>query len=204
MEKLLNIVIGIVVFAVVAAGGLLFWSYKHPSNDFVGSKLDKDLQDWQRAESEKPDDPLVRANLGAIYADMGDYDRAIDELKVAIDLDPEGWTYMEKLGEVYLKAERIDEAIATLREALDKYPQEGKFLPAYQLAEIYFERGDLRAARDYVNQAIVSDDTKWNFHYLLGQIDEKEGDLEGAKKEYKYASQFSRDPGLKQALARVS
>jgi tetratricopeptide (TPR) repeat protein len=204
LGKLINILIGIVILAVLAVGGLLIWDYRHPENDFVGSKLERDLSEWQAAADETPSDPLVRANLGAIYMDMGDYDKAIEELQTATDLAPEGYSYFERLAVAYRGAGKTDEAIETMKLALEKYPQESKFLPAYELAEMYFEKGEMAAAKDYVNQAIESDDTKWNLRYLRGQILEKEGDLEGAKTEYQYASQFSQDPGLMSALERVN
>lgn len=205
MEKILNVVIGIVLAAVLVAGGLLGWSYLKPPEDFVGSKLEKDLKEWQSYVDKEPADPLGRANLGAVYLETGEIEKGIQELKLAVDLGPEGYTYLFKLGEAYRMAGRNDEAIDMFKQALEKYPKGEKFLPAYQLAEIYFEQGDLASAKDFAQQAVDGSTGIWNAHYLLGQVYEREGDKAMAKQEYEKAAQFNPNgPDLQEALARVS
>lgn len=204
MEKLLNIIIGIVLVAVLAVGGLLGWSYLRPADDFVGTKLDKDLKDWQEYVDQKPDDPLGWANLGAIHLDMGDTDKAIEELLIAVDLAPEGYTYRFKLGQAYREAGRNTEAVETMVQALDNFPPGERAMITFELAEIYWDVGDLASAKDFTQQSIQVDDTIWNSHYLMGQILEKEGDMTGAKSEYENAARFSSDPVIQQALERVS
>lgn len=204
MEKLLNIFIGIVLVAVLVVGGLLVWSYLTADEDFVGTKLEKDLQDWEGYVDENPDDPLGWANLGAIYLEMGDTDKAIEELQTAVALAPEGYTYRYKLGQAYRAAERTPEAIDTMKQAVDNFPPGERALITFELAEIFWETEDLASAKDYVQQSIKVDATIWNSRYLLGQILEKEGDQGGARSEYEAAAKFSNDPVIQQALERVS
>ncbi|MHB9111764.1 MAG: tetratricopeptide repeat protein [Thermoleophilia bacterium] len=205
MGKILNIAIGIVLAAVLVAGGLLGWSHLKPPEDFVGSKLEKDLKEWLSYVDKEPTDPLGRANLGAVYLEMGEIEKGTKELELAVDLGPEGYTYLLKLGEAYRTAGRNDEAVDMFKQALEKYPEGEKFLPAYQLAEIYFEQGDLASAKDFAQQAVDGSTGIWNAHYLLGQVYEREGDKGMAKKEYEKAAEFNpNSPELQEALARVS
>lgn len=205
MDKILNVAIGIVLAAMLVFGVLVGWSYLKPAEDFVGGKLEKDFEEWQSYVQKEPDDPLGRANLGAVYLEMGDIEKGIQELELAVDLGPEGYTYMFKLGEAYRMAGRNDEAIVMFKQAQEKYPDGEKYLPAYQLAEIYLEQGDLASAKDFAQQAVDGSTGIWNAHYLLGQIYEREGDTAMARQEYEKAARFNPNgKDLQEALARVS
>lgn len=206
MGKLINIIIGLVIIAILAASGILGWSYLHPANDFVGAKIERDLQDWQDYVNNKPDDPLGRANLGAVYLEMGDTEKAIQELQTAVDLSPLPWgyTFRFELGRAYRQAGRYDDALDILLQAIQNYPPNERAPVAFEIAEVYMDKGDVAAAKDYAQQSIKMNDTIWNSHYLLGRILEQEGDLEGAKAQYEWAAKFSNDPALQEALARVS
>lgn len=204
MLKVINIIMGIIIIAVVAAGGALAYVYMRPSSA-VSSKLDWDLKKWQEQVNERPDDPLARANLGLVYLDMGKAEEAIKELETAVELAPEGYTYIYSLGRAYRDSGQADLALEKFLQCMELYPAGEKFPIAFKIAEIYLEKGDTAAAKDYVQQSIADNELTWNSRYMFGQILEQEGDLVKAREQYDIASKLN--PGnteLEEALKRVS
>jgi Tfp pilus assembly protein PilF len=202
--KVINIAIGIVIVALVIVTGGLVYSYIRPGSD-VSSKLDYDLEKWQAEVNAAPDDPLARANLGVTYMDKGDTEAGIRELKAAVDLAPSGYTYMTQLGLAYVKAGDATSALEMFKRAIELYPKGEKYSVSFQIANVYWEQGDLAAAKDYIQQSLADNNGIWNAHYLLGQILEKEGDPVKARQEYQEAAKYNpTDAELQQALQRVS
>lgn len=205
MNRIVNIAIWLVAAAIVITGGFLIYTYIRPEPSFVGGKLENDRRVWEQSIKENPGDALSRANLGAVYLEMGDTDAAIRELQMSVNLEPGGYTYKAKLAEALRSAGRLDEAINTFKDAIDGYPQGEKFLAAFEVAEIYLEMGDLAQAKDFAQQSIADNGTMWNAHYLLGQIYEREGNKAQALEEYQFAAKFNSSSGeLRAAINRVS
>jgi tetratricopeptide (TPR) repeat protein len=203
-SKILNIAIVVVAIALLVTGGILAYMHFRPSDQNVSS-LDRTLDKWQEAVKADPGNSLIRANLGATYLDMGDYDAAIKELKLALDQEPESFTYMFRLGFAYRGNEQMDEAISMFLASAERTPKSEKYPPLFEAANTYMMMGDVASAKDYVQQSIADNDMIWNSHMLLGQILEQEGDRAGAKVQYEAAAKFNpSDVPLQEALQRVS
>jgi Tfp pilus assembly protein PilF len=91
-------------------------------------------------------------------------------------------------------------------QAVEVYPAGEKHEVYFQMAELeFFKRGNLDAAKDYLTKSFADGDLTWNSHFLMGQILEQQGDLEGAKKEYGAAAVFNpENTDVQDALKRVS
>jgi tetratricopeptide (TPR) repeat protein len=203
-SKIINIAIAIAAVALVVTGGILAYLHFQPS-DRPASAIDRTLQQWQEAVEKEPGNALARANLGATYLDMGDYDNAVKELRLALDQEPENFPYMFKLGFAYRGAGNMQAAVEQFQGSADRLPAGEKYASLFEIANTYMMMGDAVSAKDYVQQSIDDKDSMWNTHYLLGQILEKEGDTEGAKAQYDIAAKYNPgDAGLQDALARVS
>jgi len=64
-------------------------------------------------------DPLgVNANLGSVFVFTPQWDKAIEQLRSSIDLDPNNWFDHYFLGRAYLQKGRFPEAIAALKQAI--------------------------------------------------------------------------------------
>ncbi|MBE0428796.1 MAG: tetratricopeptide repeat protein [Thermoleophilia bacterium] len=204
MTKIINISIGAVLVALLAAAGILVYFYLQPTSQ-ASQKLERDLKMWQDHLKSEPDDALARANLGVIYREMGDIESATRELALAVELEPEGYTYITELALTYRQMGDTESALEHLKRAIDLYPNGEKFRAQYLVAEIYFESGDLESAKEFLQQSLEDNNTKWNSHYLMGQLYEREGNLEKAREEYGVAAVFNEDDEeLQEALRRVS
>lgn len=204
MTKLINVAIGITLAAILASVGVLAY-FHFQGNSNVSTVLQRDHDKWQQQVDENPSNHLARANLGAIYLDMGDTDSAIKELTIALDQEPKSFTYMNKLADAYVRAGDQDVAIALYMQAADLLPAGEKYAPLYKAAEASQAKGDNAGAKDFLQKSMTDNDIIWNSHFLMGQILEAEGDMAGAKSEYAIAAKYnSTSQEVLDALARVS
>ena len=87
--------------------------------DFVIGDLEKARQVDELWAQAYPRDFVPRYNLGDIYADLGQYDKALAEAQEALRRDASGLNYAN-LVSCYLYLNRIEEARATAQEAYAK------------------------------------------------------------------------------------
>jgi protein O-GlcNAc transferase len=69
-----------------------------------------------------PDAYPIRLNLGIVYAELNDRQRAEGEYKIALQLRPDGVNALNALGILYLDEHRYDEAAALFKEAMRLKP----------------------------------------------------------------------------------
>jgi Flp pilus assembly protein TadD len=87
------------------------------SNDVAGAE--RVLREAQRRE---PDNPVIAANLGLVYASRNDWTAAIRELSSAIAKDPSLLEARFNLALVYATAGRRPDAAAAARDLLSRLP----------------------------------------------------------------------------------
>ena len=89
-------------------------------------------------------DPRIFNNLGTIYIQLKDFDKAITLFEKSIEKFPASLEPYSNLASILLNIGRIDIAKKYLKKAIDINP---KFLKAYSiLANIYVKEGDLKRA----------------------------------------------------------
>ena len=81
-----------------------------------GAKIDEALK------AEFPDDPRLRQDLGVIYAGLGRWDLAEENLRKAVDLQPSPETWFN-LASVLEQSGKLAEAVRYLRLYLEKTPE---------------------------------------------------------------------------------
>lgn len=86
-----------------------------------------------------PRDPVPHVNLGVTYADIGQHEKALAEIKEALRLAPDLRAY-GNLGWTYLNLNRLDEADASFKEALARKQDTGDL--RVQMYALAFVRGD--------------------------------------------------------------
>jgi len=120
---------------------------------FYGTgEVEKEAQTYELWITDYPRDFPPYANLGAIYKDMGQYDKALPKLQEAVRLAPDNVFEWTNLGTVYFNLNRLDEAKATFDQALAN-KLDGGFLrrDMYSLA---FLRGDTTQMEQQLNWAL--------------------------------------------------
>jgi TolB-like protein/Flp pilus assembly protein TadD len=121
--------------------------------DFGGSS-----REFERAIALNPNYATAHQwyGLGALM-NLGEFERAIDELKRALQLDPLSLIINADLGVVFLTARRYDDAIAQLRKTIEMDPR--FYYARWNLGEALQLKGHLRdAITEYRKAAELSDD----------------------------------------------
>lgn len=88
--------------------------------DLVTGDLEKARETYQLWASTYPQDPTARGNLGVGYARLGDYDRAVTEVRQALELEPHDATWMSNLMNFDLALGRLPEARSIYDEEIEQ------------------------------------------------------------------------------------
>jgi len=183
-----------------------------PSLSSTGSLIDSLLGKL----SPPPADPREEANLRRLLAEAhlerGDFDRALEVITkyndttnlIAIPVSFRAWVLLW-LGKVYLERKQLPLAIDALQRSLKFFEQVSQaesditgVAGAYvALGRALVSSGDFLAARDHLNRAMLTARRAGNVrlmvetHLLVGKVDLKEGDFEGARYNWGRASRLA-------------
>jgi tetratricopeptide (TPR) repeat protein len=110
---------------------------------------------WIATAQVAPSGQQIHNNLGDVYARQGDMQKAVDEFKKAIEINPNYADAYHNLGNTYQQMGQLDLAIENYQKALSINPQ---LWQSYQnLAAIYFNAGDSQKALDSIQKALEID-----------------------------------------------
>ena len=103
-------------------------------------ELEKAAQTYELWKQTYPRDDVPSANLGFIYASLGNYVKGLEETREALRLEPSNVVSYGNVGSVYTSLNRLDEAEAVYQQAEEhKLESENLLQYRYQLA---FLKGD--------------------------------------------------------------
>ena len=177
-----------------------------------------------RMSNEMPSDPREEANLRSVLADahlnQGHPERALELLNKYTDAAnlaalplPFRASTLLVLGRAYCDAKQIEQALAVLQQSLSCYTQasdESGSADAHgALARALIASGDLFEARNHVQRAQLAARRAGNarlladLHYLLGRVEWKEGDFEGARYHWLRAARLAETTTDQVLRARV-
>ena len=149
-------------------------------------KYDEAVAGYSRVIQLNPKDPNAHINLGEIYCETGDLDRAIGNLQTAIFLDPEHSAVARNLlGSAYLEKKLLEPAEKEIMLALQLRPQ----IPDahYTLGLLYEQKGDTeKAILEYRKEIEIHPDA-YPAHFNLALIYRKQGLLREAVGELREA-----------------
>lgn len=112
-------------------------------------KLKEAIEEYKKViELAQKDDPKLLAyyNMGNAYADLGEYQNAIDSYKEAIKLDAELSKPHNNLGLAYAALGKLDEAAAEFAEAVQLRPSYAE--AHYNLGVAYLQLGRKQDAQE--------------------------------------------------------
>ena len=121
---------------------------------------------------------------GASQREMG--------LREQVRLHPESFQANHLAGEYYAHQGNLEAAISYLQKAQRLNPED--YVNSYDLALAYFESGALADARGAIATLLKRRD-RAELHNLLGDLEEKEGHIEQAARQYEIAARM--DPSEK-------
>ncbi|HET9135736.1 MAG TPA: tetratricopeptide repeat protein [Candidatus Kapabacteria bacterium] len=107
----------------------------------MAGKLDEAIENYETSISILPT-AEAHTFLGWAYSFLGNYDKAIDECKMAIDIDPDFGNPYNDIGAYLIQSGDTEEAIPFLELAMKAKRYATPHFPHYNLGRILERRGD--------------------------------------------------------------
>ncbi|MDP3093545.1 MAG: tetratricopeptide repeat protein [bacterium] len=151
---------------------------------------------WLAAAKTSPSSSQNHNNLGDLYGRKGDLEKAVQEFKLAIELNPRYADAFHNLANTYQLMGKEELAVENYKKAVEFNPY---LWQSYQnLALIYFQQKDLVQASQYLEKAIEVNPENASLYFNLGVVYAENNEKEKANMEFQKA--FDLDPKLKQSL----
>ena len=136
--------------------------------------------------------------MGDVLRKMDRFSEAELQYRAAVALSPLKARARNQLGKLYQEQGRFDEAEKQYRESIEG---EISHVPFDGLGEIYFERGDLRTAKEFFRRALDSYPSDSRAHLGLAKIFLRQGLLDDARREFEQT--LLTDPHNEVALSEL-
>jgi Flp pilus assembly protein TadD len=153
---------------------------------------EKALTQWAIAERSGDIGPSALRARGALLANRGRLDEAIDDYRRAIGADPTQSELRTDLALIYYRRGLRDRALGELRRAAEIDP--GDCAPRAVLAQIHAGEGDRQGAEKIYREAIARDPTCQKAHLGLAVLLASSGRLDESLREASLAVQAGLDP----------
>lgn len=148
----------------------------------VNRNIDWKTQDnlWLETARTSPSSPQNHNNLGDYYARQGDFKKAEEEFKTAIELKPGNADAHHNLANTYQQTGDTKLAIENYKKAIEYNPN---LWQSYQnLAAIYLEQKEYDSAKAYMLKAIEINPNNLTLKAHLGLIYYQQGEVGEARK----------------------
>lgn len=168
-------------------------AYEGAVKDLEEGRTALGLSALQEAVALDPDSPLYHNVLGVLYLNLKRNPEALDELRRAVDLNPNFGDALHNLGVAYAEMGKWDEAVRIYKKALA--------LPAYgnlegthhNLGWAYYNLGRLQEAEESFRLVLKLAPNTASAHYLLGLVLLKAERRDEAKMEFRRARELAPD-----------
>lgn len=154
---------------------------------------------FEKAAALRPGNAAIRTELGIARLAQGD-DRAMADLQAAAGMSSTGYRVDTLLILNQLKQTQFDAALNSIAALEKKQPKSP--LPWNYRSAAYLGKGDLKKARDSLNQALRLDPTFFPAAANLAQLDLKAGQPAQARK--RFEDVLSADPKHLQAMLALA
>ncbi len=120
----------------------------HYYNSVTG-ETDKAIQTYELFKQTYPRESAPWNNLAVIYEQMGQFEKALENGREAVRIDPQDFHAYGQVAFSYMGLNRAEEAKATLKQALASHPETGLFHGlSYQIAYV---EGDTAAMKEHAD-----------------------------------------------------
>lgn len=164
--------------------------------------IDRAIGSFQTAVENNPDLVDGWINLGKLHAEKGSH-LAKYYFENAVKVAPENITALHSKAEFLHFSDELEAAIATYKKINTLDPDYSESL--FNTGIIYLEMDSLSKAKAHFNMAVESSPTYIIAYYYRGLVEEMQGNMAAAKKDYQNALNFN--PNFERAqvaLARLN
>jgi len=122
----------------------------------------------EKVRPDVPEDSRVLSGIGSAYASLGNCDRAIDPLRLALDLSPDDYALAKKVATCDVKLKRWSAVLAALRTGNIEESRDEE--ATRMVVEAYSASADLTGAEAYCRWAIIATPANLTAHLSLGNL----------------------------------
>lgn len=122
----------------------------------------------EKIRPDVPEDSRVLSGIGTAYAALGNCDRAIDPLRLALDLSPDDYTLAKKVASCDVKLKRWSAVLGALRTGTLEESRDEE--ATRMVVEAYSASADLAGAEAYCRWAIIATPGNLTAHLSLGNL----------------------------------
>jgi len=145
-------------------------------------------------------DTGIHKDLGRIYLNRGELERAAEEIRGAILDDPDNGSLYADMARIHKRRGDMDAAIDEFSKAFDK----GFFTSIHRdLGNIYDKLGEFERAAEEYRKAILDEPDNGALHADLARIYECMGDMDAAIDGFSEAIDKGFDTGIHKDLGRI-
>ena len=150
-------------------------------------KYDDAMKYLNKSLSLRPNFDLALNTVGIIHFIKGELEQAREYFEKCLVVNPEFTESRNYLGSVYQELGHLDKAEAEFKKAITDKTYHSRELPHYNLARLYFLKGNDAEALELVNAAIEINDRMVMALNLKGGLLERLGQLQEAILSYEKA-----------------
>ncbi len=132
--------------------------------------------------------------MGVAYSCLGEYEKAVNYLNKALELDPELAQAYINLSDLYYKAGDIASAVGVLQRG--SYELRDNLTIAHLLARVYIDDQRWDDAIDELDRVLDGEPENYDAYYDLGHVYFELGDYEGAISNFETVTQYREDSEL--------
>lgn len=173
-----------------------YFAGKYFTSNLDMNRIHAQLEFYQQKVEVEPNNPKNLVNLGYTYFLLGKNERAIVELKRAIQLDKNYFDTYYNLGLVYHDESRLDDALEMFQKTVELSPKDYK--GHMKKGMVYRELNMFDSALESLNKANQLNPSRADIIYEIGLVAEDQGDTTAAVEIFKDALTY--DPLFKDAV----
>jgi tetratricopeptide (TPR) repeat protein len=126
------------------------------------------IDQLQKVRADVPEDSRVLSGIGSGYAALGNCERAVDPLRLALDLTPDDYALAKKLAACDSKLKRWSAVLGALRTGNIEEARDEE--ATRMVVEAYSAGADLAEAENYCRWAIIAAPKNLTAHLSLGNL----------------------------------
>ncbi len=161
------------------------------------------IDQLEKVRVDVPDDSRVLSGIGSAYAALGNCERAVDPLRLALDLSPDDYSLAKKLASCDVKLKRWSAVLGALRTGTIEESRDEE--ATRMVVDAYSASADLAGAEAYCRWAIIASPTNMTAHLSLANLLYTGKRVREAYTEYAEVVKLKPDsPGIRERMGDIS